>query len=200
MDGLALVIVGAITAAVIAWQAWETRKAAMAGREGAEAARSSSQALVKAERPWVSLTVYNQSFRMQATNRLDWRISNEGRTVANIIEAQFRCRKIGPLDTALASPPNYGEVIRFYDIPIAPGNHLDAWSYVEAGRGAPDGLNAQDIEDIRSRGHDLVAFGFLRYRDQFGQEHESRFCYYYAVAFQDFRVNLRVPADYHRCT
>lgn len=186
-----VVIIAGLTAGFIGYQALEMRHAT-------EAMRAQSAHTVNAERPWVVLTIYAQSFRMQPADRLDWRISNDGRTVANIIECGLRCSKVQGMETILKSPPNYGSPIPFYGIPLAPQAHLDAWTFIEKDTGR--GLNTVDVEEIRSKGHDLVAYGVVRYRDQFGQEHESRFCYYYAVPFQEFRINLRAPADYHRCT
>lgn len=200
-----LVLVGIVTAGFIWWQALETRRSVQAIRDSlpfqrdtAEAALQNAQALIKAERPWIFLTIDPKSFQMQPTDRLDWRIANNGRTVANITEGQIRCRKIG-VDKPLEPQPDYGGgVISFYDAPVAPSGRIDAWCGIETGRERR--FTTEDAEDIKTRGYDLVAFGFVKYKDQFGQNHESRFCYWYAVAFQEFRIYLRAPAEYHRCT
>jgi hypothetical protein len=59
-----VVIIAAITAAVIGWQSWETRKAAQASRDNvgatkdsADAALLNAKALIVSERPWLLVTI-----------------------------------------------------------------------------------------------------------------------------------------------
>ena len=150
----------------------------------------------QAERAW--LIVRPETFVLQPGNRLDWIIINTGRTTAKISKAQVRCKKYSGLDTLLNDPPDYGEPMNLKDVPIAPNIPVRIWSYIEGDSGIR--LTAEDIVDIQQRGHDLVAFCFVQYIDSFGHFHESRFCYYYAVPFSEFRINLRAPVEYHRCT
>jgi len=51
----ALVLVAIVTAGVIGWQSWETRKAAEAAKEAADAARENSKALMDSTRAWVTV-------------------------------------------------------------------------------------------------------------------------------------------------
>ena len=165
---------------------------------------------VNTERPWLFLEPYSQGFSNQyrageSIKRLDWRISNRGKTVANVIEAQIFCKKIKDIEAerrkVFSVPPNYGKPIPFFEVPLAPEGNLDAWSYLESNEGrASEGLDKDDIQDIRERNYILAAFGYVKYKDQFGEVRESRFCYYYAIAFQDFRIFLGAPAEYHKCT
>jgi len=160
------------------------------------AIRTQVDATVRAERAW--LIVRPDAFILEPGNRLAWLIINAGRTMATISRAQVRCKKYQGMATLLAGPPDYGEPINLYDVPIAPNIPINVWSYVEGD--AANRLTAEDVVDISERGADLVAYCFVEYLDSFGQPHESRFCYYYAVPFGEFRINLRAPAEYHRCT
>jgi len=153
-------------------------------------------ATVKAERAW--LVVRPDAFILQPGDRLDWLIINTGRTTATISKAQVRCKKYRGMDTLLTGQPDYGGPINLYDVPSAPDIPIKVWSHLEGDTG--NRLTAEDVVDIRDRGADLVAYCFVEYSDFFGRSHESRFCYYYAVPFGEFRINLRAPAEYHKCT
>ncbi len=203
----ALVLVGVVTAYAVWIQARETARATNAMRDSlpfqeqaAKAASQNAEALIGAERPWLFISPVGFRLEPSPYNRLDWRISNRGRTVANVIEVKLRCRKCRGMDKVLTVPPQYGTIVNFYETPIAPDGTLDVWSYIETDESQSNGLTPRDIEDIRLRGDDLVAYSSITYRDQFGQLHESRFCYYFAVPFQEFRINLRATAEYHVCS
>src|SRR5205823_13970991 len=116
------------------------------------------------------------------------------------MEVKLRCRKCKGLEKLLTLPPEYTTIVNFYETPLPPDGTLDAWSDIEKDSDSPGPVNAKDVEDVGLRGDDLVAYSSITYRDQFGHIHESRFCYYYAVPFHEFRINLRAPAAYHECT
>ncbi len=177
-----------------------TENAAAASKASADATLLNAQAFINAERPWLLIAPVGFRLDVSPLNRLDWRVTNQGRTVANVVEVKLRCTKCRGMEKILTLPPAYGSVINFYDTPIPPSGSLDAWSYIETEESKSNGLTTRDVEDIQSRGDDLAAYCSVTYRDQFGRLHESRFCYYYAVAFSEFRINLRAPAEYHRGT
>ncbi len=152
--------------------------------------------LKSAERAWILLRPHN--FYLEPSGRLDWAITNAGRSVATISEVGLRCKKCRGVEKLFSEPRKYTLIADFHDVPIAPQDSIEAWSGFEAAPGT-DSLTPADVADIR-HGDDLVAYDFVRYRDSFGDPHESRFCYYYAVAFNEFRINLRAPAEYHKCT
>src|SRR6266568_7511065 len=126
--------------------------------KAADAASKNAQALINADRHW--LFIAPVGFRLESSpyNRLDWRISNRGRTVANVIEVKLRCRKCRGMEKILTVPPQYGTIVNFYETPIAPDGTLDVWSYTETDESQSNGLTPRDIEDIRLRGDDLVAY------------------------------------------
>jgi hypothetical protein len=160
-------------------------------RRSANAARKSAQCLTKSERAW--LLISPDSFTLVTSNRFDWVIKNVGKTTARITEANVRCRTCVGMEKLLGQSPDYGMPIPVYETPVAPDPF-------ETQDGRTSGLTADDLEGIRNKGVDLVAYGYVKYIDAFGESHETRFCSYYAVFRQDFRINLLAPADYHRCT
>ncbi len=161
----------------------------------ARAARAGVDALMESERAW--LTICPDAFNLQPSNRFDWIITNTGRTTARIVEASIRCKKY-TVNEHLPDTPVFRDPIVFPNVPLAPGGSLKIWSYIEAQERDYNGLTAKDIDDIRTKGDELVAYGIVRYFT-FGREHRSRFCYYYAVPFNEFRINLSAPAAYHEC-
>lgn len=157
--------------------------------------------VVGSERAWLSMSPDN--FSLHAARRFDWIISNTGRSTAHVTEVSVRCKKYGVTDR-LPPIPEYDSPIIFPDVPLAPSSPLKGWSYIEPCKDEPrsitDGLNDQDIDDIMNRGYELIAYGFVKYRDSFGLPRESRFCSYYASTFGEFRINLLAPTEYHKCT
>jgi hypothetical protein len=59
----------------------------------------------------------------------------------------------------LTTPPEYGTTVNFYGTPVPPDGVLDAWCSIETDKNNFDTPSARDIEDIRLRGDDLVAYG-----------------------------------------
>jgi hypothetical protein len=157
-------------------------------------------AVVLSERAW--LVMRPDSFTLQPSGKLDWAVTNTGRTVARILEAGIRCGIYDVVSNRLPDMPNYGVPVNLYRVPICPGDSLKLWSNIETPpkrvfQGT--GLTAEDIDDIKTKGNDLVAYGVVKYLDSFGNSRESRFCYYYAFAFGEFRIYLLAPAEYHKC-
>jgi hypothetical protein len=162
-----LVVVGGVTAYAVWVQARETTAATKAMRDSlpiqdkaAGAAQQNAQALMNAERPWIF--IYPVGFRLlpSAENRFDWRISNSGRTVANIVEVRLRCRKCTGVAKILTGPPQYSTVVNFYGTPLPPNGTLDAWSDIEKDDGSSGALNDKDLDDILPPGRRLDRIQF----------------------------------------
>jgi hypothetical protein len=164
----------------------------------ARAAKASVDALIDSERAWVKIRP--DAFKLIICARLDWVITNTGRTTARIIEVRARCKKYGPTETLDSTPVFRNDPILFPRVPLAPQDTLNVWSYIEAGEDRTyEGLTQQSIGEIREKGHDLVAYASVSYLDSFGKSHISRFCYYYAKSWDQFRINLKAPSTYHEC-
>jgi hypothetical protein len=163
--------------------------------------KAAGEHVVSSERAWLSMSPDN--FSLHPTSRFDWIITNTGRSTAHVTEVFVRCKKYGDNDR-LPPMPEYDSPIIFPDVPLTPSSPLKGWSYIEPCKDQPrsvtDGFSEQDVNDIVNRGYELIAYGFVRYRDCFGWPRESRFCSYYASAFGEFRINLQAPAEYHKCT
>jgi hypothetical protein len=175
------------------------RKQTDATVKAANAASKSADALVCAERPWLVLTI-KRPFKLDQRARVDWFIKNTGRSTARILEGKFRCRKYRGTEK-LPDIPDYGEPINFYSVPVPPDNSLEAWCYMEPAERDYRRLTSTEIGEIREKGHELIAYGYVRYLDTFGLEpHESRCCYYFATFCEGFRMNLNAPSEYHKST
>jgi hypothetical protein len=161
-----------------------------------KAIEAQGKAVILSERAW--LVIRPDPFTLQTSARLDWVVTNTGRTVARIVEARIRCG-IYDVFNKLPDMPNYGDPINLYRVPIGPGESFKLWSYIETHKSDYPGLTAEDIDDIKTRGSNLIAYGIVRYSDSFGNPHESRFCYDYTLAFGEFRIYLLAPAEYHKC-
>jgi hypothetical protein len=78
-----LVIVAALTGAVICWQSIETRKAAKACKEAAQAALLNAQAVINAERAWLTVTIADELSPLQILPLN--RVENERRQMRRIL-------------------------------------------------------------------------------------------------------------------
>lgn len=196
VSNLLLVLVGS-GATIAAFRTLSViRRQTTAIEISAEAARLSADSLKNAERAW--LLIRPEAFTLAPSNRFDWVVKNAGRTTATISAANVRCRTLAGTER-LPANPEYREAIIVPNIPVSPGEVLNFWSYFETETGDL-GLTDADMQGIVNRRVELVAYGYVKYADSFGEEHESRFCYHYATWCSDFRTNLSAPADYHRCT
>lgn len=154
------------------------------------------------QRPWLFL-IPPQGFTPPTNfSRLDWKICNLGKTTATLIEVQFRCVVS---ERPCPDQPDYGTTIPFHGVPIAPQGNVDAWTYVErpdvmAEKAALGTVLGSDVvSKIVSGVVTLRAYAAVAYLDG-NIRRESRFCYYYATAFSEFRIDLTAPQAYHRCS
>jgi hypothetical protein len=73
------------------------------------------------------------------------------------------------------------------------------WSYIETGDREYDGFSINDVQEVLAGTTDLAVYGYVKYLDGFGESHETRMAYRFDWKSQDFRLNLLVPASYHKC-
>jgi hypothetical protein len=158
-------------------------------------AKRNTDALINSQRAWIVLRPDEKFHPAAGVFKLDWKIVNNGKSIARLIEANVLTAK--PDITFTFPPYSYPSAsIQLHRITLPPESPFDIWCHLLG----PNGMEAADVDDIINRGRDLVAYGYVKYEDAFGKEHESRFCYYYAVPFGEFRVSLTAPEEYHRCT
>jgi hypothetical protein len=148
--GIVGIIVAICTLKIIERQTKATETAA-------NAAKDSADALVGAERPWLIPSIKKPFSLTDGKRRIDWLITNTGRTTARIVEVKIRCKKYTGTEK-LADTPEYREPIPFHGVPLAPGASLDAWCYMERGEKDYQPLSGTDIGEIREKGHNLIAY------------------------------------------
>ena len=158
--------------------------------------RRQTDALINAERAWLLI---HSNFKPISANKFDWNITNSGRTTATIDETNVRCLTMRTMQE-LPDTPEYHDPINVRKAPIAPGQTLWFWSYFETQGDNPTGFSEEDSAAVDAGRVELVFYGYVKYTDSFGKPHESRFCYYYVPWCGEFRINLRAPAEFHRCT
>lgn len=184
-EELWLIGVGIATALFVAWQAFETQKAAAASRHSAEASEKNAIALVNSQRAWVMVDAQLEqgagvAYSLDETNAsVELSIWNSGPTPAWVYE-QYVYLKLSP--DIIASRTEYpmpdfpytgdgstgmkGHVN--YEIhPIANGQAPITWkAWVQAsGFASPD------------NGLHMYIFGVVRYRDAFSATRETYFGY-----------------------
>jgi hypothetical protein len=202
------------------------RNLAIAARENAEAAKrlaeisettanaakASADALVNAERPWITATVrrtvkdipvVRDGMTVPNSHDLvsyfDFVLTNHGRTPAEIfaVRAKTERTKKG-VDGGLASDmdPDYGlDVLQHVKL-LAPGAEwvpdLDTVNLFVRGY--------SDLKEIRNTQLHLIFWGVVLYRDQFRPDmaHETRFCYTYLQGLDDYRPSG--PRQYTKYT
>jgi len=171
----------------------------------AEAAQAQITLQANAQRPWLFM-IPDKDFRpIRNLGKLDWIIRNRGQTTARLLDMNMRCEGVWSGIGKLSDIPLYGDPIPFHEVPVPPNGELDAWCFIkipdrESGALLP-GMNLTDemVDQISGGMLELVAYGYVKYSDHFGI-HESRFCFYFAEFFREFRIKLDAPAEYHKCT
>ncbi|MGA2966344.1 MAG: hypothetical protein ABSD64_09035 [Terriglobales bacterium] len=171
-----LVFAGLVTCGIIAWQSWETRRAASATQKAAEAAFLNAQAVINVERPWI--LVRGEAFEVKGVSAVV--AKNCGRTPAKIVRFSLDKPIIIPSGSALPLPPDYGEISAF-EAPII--LLQDGQTYIAT-------LAEEEVhricktkeswERIQSRQDELYVFGVIYYEDLLNSpsqaSHETRWC------------------------
>jgi hypothetical protein len=181
-------------------QTTHLRRSVIFARRSANAAKASADALINAERPWISASVQKN---VKAIRRVEhgqpisvtddisfftFVVKNHGRTPAEIfaIRAKTERTKKG-IDGGLASDgePDYGvDILRHIKL-LAPNEEwepdLDTVNLFVSGD-----PNLQEIRDARLH---VIFWGVVLYRDQFRPDvaHDTRFCYTYFQGLDTYR-------------
>jgi len=181
-----LIIIGGITALVIGWQSCETRKAATA-------ALLNAQAVINAERAWISVLPYNWSPEFFSKLEKDdptpegpmgkWPIShlfqaqikNVGRTPATIEGLAIRYIRTSTHPSKLPPEPDYGELDTEEHV-LIPNDEMLGTGVLTPDMGT---LTKAQVRDIAEGNEFLFAYGIVKYRDVYKLPHETRFGYIY---------------------
>lgn len=190
-----LVIVGIVTAFVIGWQSYETRRAA-------ESSAESGQAFISAERAWVLVETGTIPDDFQPDpNRVQvfqiWPVViNRGRTAGRVTGGLIKRIEI-PTDATLPPEPDYTGDMGEINFVLAPNVHVQPMHI---------SMDAGDFIRLRQGQGKLYIYGFITYSDIGEQTRETRFCFVYFVPSgftaqpRGFYHAADVPPPYTRCT
>lgn len=213
-----LVVAGFITAGVIFWQSWETRKAAQAAADtvetvkrqvgfmeqqttaeisAASASQRSANALINSERAWILAEEITQIGPV-ATGILWFSVTirNNGRTPGRIINAGIETLQI-PEHGILPPDPAFDISEESVNFMLPPNGHV---SFLNAG------IPVGDFPAISQGAMTFYVYGFVDYLGIENEPRQTRFCYKYHVPGEfdptpaQMYPALDVPTSYTECT
>lgn len=186
---------------------------AKAARDAAEATLKQAEHIETTERAWLIVNYVNEkgkNLEDKQVLELHWAIKNVGGTPAILLETKARFHVINiypslPEDPVaeLSQVPDYGEPIIINERLLAPG---DSIGYFTKWERRVDGKFVEFAYPADSGQLWLVAaYGYVRYRDTFGKDHESRSCDVTFIAknneiYLDYRPHPKAPSAYNRCS
>lgn len=172
----ALVLIGAVTFGVVLYQAIQTKKATIAAKEAAEAARLNAEAFINSERSWIMVDLEPKpgggekirEILTSDTTFVPLRIAcrNEGRSPAWITEKRVCLRFV----VSIPPDPNL-ESIDYRD------PDLDAVSVGKPGRAWDVDVSCEGRHDSTEDTALLIVYGVVKYRDAFSDKHSTTFGY-----------------------
>lgn len=189
------VIVSIFAFKAIQHQSAIAKLAADATKETAEATAKSVALAYNIERPWVLASI-GQELQERVTAGVGYyahlcTIKNVGKTPAWVLSWTAKAKDIG---TDILTPePIYGEVTDFSPPVLPPNESLSrsiAWL-------------PERFEEAHRDERFLYVFGFVSYRDLFGECHETRFCFRYYPPFRENRAqgfHVGGPPEYNKQT
>jgi hypothetical protein len=197
------IVVGICTLRILKRQTEATEDAAVAAKNGAEAALLQAKHTVKSERAWLTIAFSSQNLKQVPENgvmELFWEFKNTGSTPAILIEGKARFHVV--LDDTLPEVPDYGEATQFNGRILAPQDFItlfDRWEILQ---------NAKYVRFCLPTDSDKIllvyAFAYVRYRNVFGDVCESRSCECTFVNSREFRGGYHfaydIPAGYTKST
>jgi len=202
----ALVFVAGVTGWLIWIQAKETAKATKAMRDSlplqkisADAAKTSADAFVSAERAWILVDTILPPKELYTRDHphelmvmvFYYKFKVWGRTPTQIVESAFRFQVVNARPTVdgkrtepdLPDAPNYGPLGTINTIPelgtvLPPGREFESRVLLESSV-----ISLSDFQHLINRNKFLCTYGILKYRDAFDRSaiRETRFCYVYQI-------------------
>ena len=179
-----LVVVGFLQVGVLLMQWWIIRR--------------QTALFSNSERAWLIITPRNWNPDLAAIdpkvagpiplNVFEATVKNIGRTPGQVIEIAMRYVTIGKLED-LPDIPDYGQTARPEGMLLVP---QDSFGRVTPLSPSPS-LEPEDTRAIRAAQRFVYAYGFVVYKDVFGNEHETRRGYVYDFP-QGLMVSLNQPS------
>ena len=183
------------TLGAIIWQSYETRKAA-------EAALLNAQAIINAERAWLTITIQKDASIKSPTTKFVNVLLNEGRTPARL--------KTIHIDQTFASSPDQLPIPPRYKGVIAVPENM----FVVGNNGFPIGITfdpkkilflSHKMGTVENAQEFLIFYGRITYEDVFNVkggeviEHETCWCYAW-TPWEGGKFVKAGPAEYNRNT
>ncbi len=185
----------------------------VAAKKAAEAALLQAEHTETTERAWLIVSFVSMKDKELKDGEIAdcrWAIKNVGATPAILLETKtrfqvFRLYDGMPDDPVKQLPaiPDYGNSIPINERLLAPQDsmgYFTKWERYIDGQFSEFMFPAKDNEIWM-----VVAYGYVKYRDTFGRERESRSCDFALVGrdgkiIVEFRPHPKAPAAYNRCT
>jgi hypothetical protein len=186
---------------------------ACAAKASAKAALLQSKHTEATERAWLLINFVSMEKKELKEGEVAdcrWAIKNVGSTPAILLETKTRFQAIRlhnemPEDPVKLLPaiPDYGKAITINERLLAPQDtigYFTKWERNIDGKFCEFAFPLKD-KDIWM----VVAYGYVKYKDIFGVERESRSCDFVVVGIDgriimEFRPHPNVPGAYNRCT
>jgi hypothetical protein len=164
-------VVTAIVGAFVAWQAWETRKAAEAAHLSAGAAKLTADAVMLTERAYVDMSHDQPGFvTMEGATGVSVAIKNHGKTPATVTAVNLTFLQHG---WPLPPTPEYNEnlTVRTRTV-VMPGErftHERRHALIGSGQSAlPESVATPGLQGVHA-----WLIGYVDYRDRFGGRHRG---------------------------
>ena len=201
-----------LTLVVIADQTYQTSRAADTGKTAAEAALLQAKHMETTERAWLLISFVSMKDRELKDGEVatcHWAIKNVGSTPAILLETKTRFHVIRLYDEMPEDPVKALPIVPDYGSPIAINERLlapqDSIGYFTKWERNTDGAFSEFA--FRTKANEVwmvVAYGYVKYKDIFGKERESRTCDFTCIGRSDnipldFHPHPKVPGAYNRC-
>jgi hypothetical protein len=184
-----------------------------AAKDSAKAALMQAKHTETTERAWLLVnfvSMKDKELKEGEVAECHWAIKNVGGTPAVLLETKARFQAIRlhnemPEDPVKLLPaiPDYGKAITVNERLLAPQDsigYFTKWERNTDGKFCEFAFPVKD-KDIWM----VVAYGYVKYKDIFGTERESRSCDFAVIGINSriimgFSPHPNVPAAYNRCT
>ncbi len=186
---------------------------ATAAKDNANAALRQTEHTETTERAWLLISFISMKDRELKDGEVatcHWAIKNVGSTPGILLETKTRFHLVRLYDEmpedpvkALPAIPDYGSPIAINERLLAPQDSIGYFTRWE--RNTDGNFSEFAFRTNTNEVWMVVAYGYVKYRDIFGKERESRSCDFTCIGRSDnipleFRPHPRVPAAYNRCT
>jgi hypothetical protein len=192
-----------LTLGAITWQAFLMRKHAEHFEKLAGATHKQANHMVASERAWI---IVSTSFphgiedgSQSKILRVKWAMKNVGKTPARLLEFDAVASR-ADLGVTFPDPPRYSGSPRNLNRLLLVPNDSFGWTWMIEG----DALTPEEIQEVEIGAKlMIISYGYIKYLDDFGNAHTTRFCQRYAVNAKTrearFESHTEAPTSYTDC-